>query len=204
MMMRRLSFRSVGLFRKDLPVMEDTDFAERVRLQGRWVLFPAEISTSARRFEREGFKQRQLLSALIMNFRSIGWTGFFNEAKGVYRIHEETGRLLVLPFFRQVKELLRRKTPRDRRSIWFRSGCYIRNHAWQLAFYLDARRAFRKGVPPGEGKLTCLRLFEPVFNFFTDNFLGRYAATLLLKVWFRVVYFRAWLAERKIIKEDQR
>lgn len=200
MMMRRLTFRTIGLFRKDLPVMEDTDFAERLRQRGRWVLFPEEISTSARRFEKEGLKQRDLISALIMNFRTIGWIEFFSSAKGVYRIHKETGRLLVLPFFRQVKELMGRKAPRDRRTLWFRSGCYIRNHAWQLAFYLDAKRAFRSGKPPGEGKLFYVTLFELPFNILTDNPLGRFAATLLLKMWFQLTYYRVWRAERKLVE----
>ncbi|HKJ04291.1 MAG TPA: TIGR04283 family arsenosugar biosynthesis glycosyltransferase [Geopsychrobacteraceae bacterium] len=204
MLMRRLTFRTLGLFRKDLPVMEDTDFAERVRLQGRWILFPVEISTSARRFEREGLKQRQLLSALIMNFRSIGWTGFFTEAKGVYRLHEETGQLLLLPFFRQVKQLLARKAPRDRRVIWFRSGCYIRRHAWQLAFYLDAKRAFRKGERSGEGTLIYVPVFEPIFNLLTDNPVGRHAAMLLLKMWFRWTYLLIWLDERKLVAVERK
>ncbi|PLX88251.1 MAG: glycosyl transferase [Desulfuromonas sp.] len=198
MLMRRLTFRTIGLFRKDLPVMEDTDFAERLRQRGRWILLPEEISTSARRFEREGLKQRQLIGALIMNFRTIGWTGFFSSVRDVYLPHQETGRLLVLPFFRQVRELLARKAPRDRRAIWFRSGCYIRGHAWQLAFYLDAKRAFRLGTPAGEGKLFYVRLFEMPFNLLTDNPLGRLAATILLKLWFRWTYYRVWSRERDI------
>lgn len=197
MLMRRVTFRTIGLFRKDLPVMEDTDFAERLRQRGRWILLPAEISTSARRFEREGIKQRQLISALIMNFRTIGWTGFFTSVTDVYRCQDETGQLLVLPFFRQVKDLLARKSSRDRWSIWFRSGCYVRSHAWQLAFALDAKRAFRGGKPPGEGKLVYVRLFEPIFNLLTDNPLGRLSATVLLKMWFRWTYFLVWRAERK-------
>ncbi|MDT8420371.1 MAG: TIGR04283 family arsenosugar biosynthesis glycosyltransferase [Desulfuromonadales bacterium] len=196
MLMRRLTFRTIGLFRRDLPVMEDTDFAERLRQRGRWILFPAEISTSARRFEREGLKQRQLISALIMNFRTIGWTHFFSSVRDVYLPHHATGRLLVLPFLRQVRDLLARKAPRDRRAIWFRSGCYIRSHAWQLAFYLDAKRAFRRGTPPGEGNLFYVRLFEMPFNLLTDNPLGRLAATLLLKLWFRWTCYRAWRREK--------
>jgi rSAM/selenodomain-associated transferase 2 len=203
MLMRRSTFRGVGLFRTDLPVMEDTDFAERLRRQGRWLLLAPQLSTSARRFEREGLKQRQLISALLMNFRSIGWTGFFSSVKDVYRCQADTGRLAVLPFFRQVKALLDRQAARERRAIWFRSGCYVRGHAWQLAFALDAWRAFRAGKPPGRGNPMCLRLFEPLFNLFTDNPLGRLAATLLLKIWFRWTYFLLWRKERKLPAAQQ-
>lgn len=196
MLMQRMTFRTIGLFRTDLPVMEDTDFAERLRLRGRWILLPGEISTSARRFEREGLKQRQLLGALIMNFRSIGWSGFFSATDGVYRHQAETGRLLVMPFLLKVKELLDRKAPKDRRALWFRSGCYVRGHAWQLAFALDAKRAFRAGMPPGEGRLFYLHLFEMPFNLLTDNPIGRLMATLLLKIWFRWTCSRVRRQER--------
>lgn len=203
MLMQRVTFRTIGLFRTDLPVMEDTDFAERLRQRGRWVLLPFEISTSARRFEMEGLKQRRLVSALIMNFRSIGWTGFFTSVEGVYRHQAETGRLLVLPLLSQVKDLLDRKAPKDRRAIWFRSGCYVRGHAWQLAFALDARRAFRAGKPPGTGNLFYLRLFEMPFDLLTDNPLGRLAATVLLKFWFRWTCFRVRREESRLKTMDQ-
>ncbi len=189
-LMSRETFQRVGHFRENLPVMEDTDFAERLRRIGRWVLLPSEISTSARRFETEGLWQRQLLNAMIMCFRSIGWEAFFDDAISAYR-QQGSGEVLRLrPFFRQIKRSMKRLPFRQRLGIWYHSGSYVRGHAWQLAFALDAKRAFRKGLPAGAGKMSWVKLFEPLYNLLTNNLPGRLAATLLLWLWF----YTAWLA----------
>ncbi len=197
-LLHRETFQRVGHFRENLPVMEDTDFAERLRRIGRWVLLPSEISTSARRFETEGLWQRQLLNALIMCFRSIGWEAFFVDAISVYRQQGAGGSLRLRPFFRQVKRSMMRLPFKQRLAIWFRSGSYVRGHAWQLAFALDAKRAFEKGVPPGQGKARWVNLFEPVYNLLTDNPLGRLAATLLLWLWFYSAWIGLLLTERTV------
>jgi len=183
-LLSRETFQHVGHFRENLPVMEDTDFAERLRRIGKWVLLPSEISTSARRFETEGLWQRQLLNAVIMCFRSIGWEEFFVDAISVYRQQGAGGALRLRPFFRQVKSSMKKLPFKQRLAIWYRSGSYIRKHAWQLAFALDAKRAFKKGIPLGQGKTHWVKLFEPIYNLLTSNLLGRLAATLLLWVWF--------------------
>jgi len=183
-LLRREIFAQIGQFREDLPVMEDTDFAERLRKQGRWLLLPDEISTSARRFEAEGLWQRQLLNAIIMCFRSIGWEDFFGDALAVYRQQGSCSRLPLRPFFRQFVRSIRRQPLAQRLKIWYRSGSYVRGHAWQLAFALDARRSYRQGLAVGQGRLRWLRLFEPLFNVLTDNPVGRLLTTGLLWLWF--------------------
>jgi len=185
----------VGYFCEELPAMEDTDFAERLRSVGQWQLLPAEISTSARRFETEGLWQRQLLGSLIMCFRTIGWNEFFAMAPGVYRQQQQSEKLLVRPFFQLVRKMLNELSFRERWKIWWRSGCYIRMHAWQLFFAVDARRAFRQGLPVGTGHSYWLNFLEPVYNFLTDNFLGRFCATLLLRSWFELTDL--WLSKKE-------
>jgi hypothetical protein len=164
--------------------MEDTDFAERLRNHGNWLLLPAEISTSARRFEREGLWQRQLLNAVIMCLRDIGYAKFFLAAPEVYRLQEPGARLRVRPFFCLARQLFAEHSWRERLQIWWRSGCYVRNHAWQLSFACDARRAFRRGVPVGQGKARLTENFEPVYDLFTDHPPGRLLAAVLLRLWF--------------------
>ena len=196
LLMSRETFQRVGHFRENLPVMEDTDFAERLRRIGRWVLLPSEISTSARRFETEGLWQRQLLNALIMCFRSIGWEAFFVDAISVYRQQGTGGSLRLRPFFRQVKRSMKKLPFKQRLGIWYRSGSYVRGHAWQLAFALDAKRSFKKGLPPGEGKMYWVKLFEPLYNLLTNHLPGRLAATLLLWLWFYATWTGLLLTER--------
>jgi rSAM/selenodomain-associated transferase 2 len=190
-LLRRIFYQQLDGFRVDLPVMEDTDFAERLRAIGQWQLLPAEISTSARRFETEGLWQRQLLGALIMCFRSIGYDQFVLSAPGIYRQQDKTDKLQMRPFFDLIRKLFAEMGPKAAWQIWWLSGCYIRRHAWQLAFALDARRSFRLGIPVGKGRATLTETFEPIYDLLTDNFAGRCVATVILRLWFEVT--RLWL-----------
>jgi len=183
-LLQRDLFFELGGFREDLPVMEDTDFAERLRQAGQWQLLPAELSTSARRFEVEGLWQRQLLGAIIMCFRDIGFVQFFTAAPDVYRQQCKSEKLQLRPFFRLIRQMFAELNWRDRWRIWFRSGAYVRRHAWQLSFALDARRAFRDGLPVGQGQQLFTSWFEPVFDLLTANPVGRFLATLFLYLWF--------------------
>ncbi len=90
MLIRKNFFDQVGPFREDLPVMEDTTLAEQVRNQGEWLLLPGEVFTSARRFVTEGWRARQTLNALMMNFLAIGWLDFFARAPEVYQQQDKT------------------------------------------------------------------------------------------------------------------
>ncbi|MDA3903040.1 MAG: TIGR04283 family arsenosugar biosynthesis glycosyltransferase [Desulfuromusa sp.] len=193
--LHRYLLERVGNFCEDLPAMEDTDFAERLRLAGQWQLLPAEISTSARRFETEGLWQRQLLGSLIMCFRTIGWNQFFEMAPDIYRQQQNSEKLLVHPFFQLIRRLMHELPVKERWAIWWQGGCYIRQHAWQLFFAVDAQRALRKSLPVGTGNCRWLNFFEPIYNFLTDNPLGRLCATVLLRSWFEITAL--WLARKE-------
>ena len=195
-MLRRETLQRVGHFRENLPVMEDTDFAERLRRLGRWELLPSEISTSARRFEEEGLWQRQLLNALIMCVRSVGWEAYFDDALVVYREQHAGERLLLRPFFRQVRQSMKKLSFRERLRLWYRSGSYVQQHGWQLAFALDARRAFRRGIPVGEGKTPFTKVIEPVYRLLTGHPPGRLVLTLLVWCWFHLTRVGLFCIER--------
>ncbi len=191
----RQLFNALGGFREDLPVMEDTDLAERLRQDAQWQLLPAVVSTSARRFEMEGFWQRQLLGALLMCFRSIGWSEFFAQAPGIYRQQNMTLKLQLCPFFSLVLDLLKDLPRRERWRIWLASGGYVRDHAWQIFLFWDVWLAFRQDRPVGGGSLRQLAFWEPIFDFLTANSSGRFAAALLLRGWFAGCYH--WLQQRE-------
>jgi rSAM/selenodomain-associated transferase 2 len=197
LLLSRQLFNQLDGFSESMSVMEDTDFAERLRGIGQWRLLPAELSTSARRFEAEGLWQRQLLGALIMCFRDISWQQFFAEAPQVYRQQTKTERLRVRPFFLLIRRLLKEMDPEAAWRIWWLSGRYVQRHAWQLAFAHDARRAFRRGIPVGQGEAKLTRVFEPIYDLLTDNLLGRLAATLLLRLWFEATDL--WLRNKERI-----
>ncbi len=177
-------FLRLGRFDETLPVMEDTDFAERLRKQGRWLTLPYVLTTSARRFEVEGLWQRQLLGALIMCFRTIGWHDFLCCAPDVYRQQKDTSTLLLTPFFNLVNILLRELPSRRRDEIWRRSGQYVRGHAWQLFFALDSLISYLLGRPSGKVIMPITRICGPIFNGLTANTVGNFLMTYLLKGWF--------------------
>jgi len=190
--------QQVGSFRTDLPVMEDTDFAERLRTIGQWQLLSAEIQTSVRRFESEGLWQRQLLGALMMCFRSIGWSEFFERAPAVYRLQADAGRLRLAPFFNLVADLLAAKPAGQRWQLWYASGSYVRRHGWQLFFAADCCRASRQGRvtadTPAIWQFWCL----PIYEWLTGHPLARSLAALSLRLWFEGM--RIWLRHRETDK----
>jgi rSAM/selenodomain-associated transferase 2 len=177
----------VGAFDQRLPAMEDSDFAERLRELGQWRLLPAEISTSARRFEVEGLWQRQLLGALMMCFRSLRWQDFFAAAPDVYRQQAATDRLRVSPFLQLIRQLLQEKPLGERCRLWYRSGWYVNGQLWQLFLALDARRCYRRGIPLGQGRSVWLDSAEPLLNWVLGNPLGRLATTVALRLCFSLL-----------------
>jgi rSAM/selenodomain-associated transferase 2 len=190
----RTFFGSLGGFDETLELLEDNRFAEAVRREGAWLLLPAEIVTSARRFEAEGLYERQLLNALIMNFAAIGWDDFFRAASGIYRQQDLTGRLRLIPYFRAVRDLLRLCPVRRRFKLWYRTGCYVRPNAWQLVFAFDAHRNFRRGLPAGEGRTPLLDWFDRWYGPLTDHPPGRLATAGLVWLWFHLTL--QWLRIR--------
>jgi len=133
-------FHDLGGFREDLPVLEDTLLAEQIRRQGKWLLLPAEIVTSPRRFQAEGFRQRQTLNALLMDFAMIGWFEPICQAPEIYRIQDKARSLQLVPYFRLVDHLLYQLPWRSRLRLWYRTGEFVRSNAWQLALWLALRR----------------------------------------------------------------
>lgn len=184
-LLRRPFFNEVGPFDPSLPMLAETRFAEAVRARGRWLLLPAEIHTSARRFEAEGLGKRQTMNAIITNFAAMGWEDFFRELPRLYNLQETTGRLDLVAFFRQTDRLMATLSRRDLRRLWYATGRYVRNNAWQLALARDTRRSFRRGIPAGEGEMSMLACYDRWLDRLTDHPPGRALAALLTWLWLR-------------------
>ena len=159
-LLRRSFFETVGPFDASIPMLAETRLAEAVRTCGTWLLLPAEIHTSARRFESEGLLERQTLNAIITNFADMGWEAFFRELPQIYGSRENIRRLDLPAFLRRTGELMAALPPHDRRRLWRETGRYVRDNAWQIALLLDTRRNFRRGIPAGAGKLSLLRFYD--------------------------------------------
>ena len=184
-LLRRRFFQQLGGFREDLPVLEDTLLAEAIRRCGGWRRLPATIITSARRFQSEGYRQRQTLNALLVNFAMIGWDEPLRQTPAVYRVQNRAQPLSLAPFLRLVDDLLGRLPLAAHAQIWYRTGALVRANAWQLPLQRQARRAWRAGIPPQEVPLASLLRWRRRFDRITDHPPGRLTAALLTWLWFR-------------------
>jgi rSAM/selenodomain-associated transferase 2 len=186
MLISNTCFAQVGPFREDLAVMEDTTLAEQIRTQGEWLLLPGEIITSARRFEVEGWRARQTLNALMMNFLAIGWLDFFVKAPEVYRQQDKTKPLLLSPFYRLIMELLSKMSVRERWSLWLATGAYVRGQAWQIALAMDCRKAYQRNLDYPQEPGFWLRWFDRWFDPLTNHRVGCFITALLVRLWFAI------------------
>ena len=184
-LLRRAFYKTVGPFDASLPMLAETRLAEAVRVSGTWLLLPAEIHTSARRFEAEGLRERQTLNAIITNFAAAGWETFFRELPRLYGSQDAAGRLDLRPFLRQTARLMATLSRSDRMRLWYATGRYVRDNAWQLALARDTRRNFRRGISVGEGELPSLARYDRCLDRLTDHPPGRVAAALLTWLWLR-------------------
>ena len=182
-LMGRKTFADAGPFGESFPLLAETRLADTIRRRGKLLLLPAEIETSARRFETEGLAARQALNAIIMNFAAQGWEPFFRDLPPLYHQQDKTKRLQLRPVLARLGELIGDLPREERRLLWQKTGRYIRDNAWQLAFALDVRRNFHRNNTPGTGTIPCLDLYDRHLNRITDNAAGRWLAALLARMW---------------------
>ena len=173
-------FNEIGPFDTALPLMEDTFLAERIREAGSWLLLPARIKTSPRRFLGEGLLPRQTLNAILMNLASIGQLGLIQSLKESYRSQDATKRLMLEPFLVALKKGIAELPSAERRRLWYQTGAYLRSNAWQIAYFLDVL----VGKEAKGGLFLALhdRFMERLIN----NRLGNCTAAALVWVWFRL------------------
>jgi rSAM/selenodomain-associated transferase 2 len=195
LLLSRRFFLHLGGFDERLPFLEDQRIAEQIRTQGRWITLPGHLTTSARRFESEGFHRRYLLMGIMMGLYNIGELGFFNRAPEVYRVQQETGRLLLSPFFGLLWSMVRR----DWRflgtiRIFYRLGRYIRQNSWQLFFFIDV------WLRPllGPGRYPLVTVHDQVIAPFTDLKMLNGLVGLLCFGWYMGILAPVfWLTEYK-------
>lgn len=175
-------FRELGGFREDLPVLEDTLLAEQIRSRGEWHLLPGEVVTSPRRFLVEGFRQRQTLNALLMNFALTGWFEPLQRAPEVYLAHDRSRPLQLAPFYRLLDRLLNQLPLKSRLRLWYRTGEFVRSNAWQLQLWRMMRRGRLDAEP---SPAVAVNNFRRRFDLLTAHPPGRLLAALLTWTWFR-------------------
>lgn len=183
-MLSRAYFEELGQFDESLGYMEDARLARTVFRTGRWITLPGLLNTSARRFEAEGLKERQTLNALLLNFDVIGFVEFFDAARNAYRSQEKSGRLRLRPFLLEIHRLVRRRGAREAVRLWYKTGCYVAQNAWQLAFALDCRRNYQQQYPPGTGPTPRLDRYDKWLGPLLTTPAGGLLTALATLAWF--------------------
>lgn len=156
----RRYFDELGGFDESAALLEDAALAALVFATGAWIRLPGTVLTSARRFEAEGLLERQTVNALLRAFDALALPSFFRHAAELYRVHSAAQRLVLPLFFQAAHGSLWDDGVREGLRRWLRAGRYVRSQAWQLAFWLDCRRNFRRSLPPGHGPLPWLQAWE--------------------------------------------
>jgi rSAM/selenodomain-associated transferase 2/rSAM/selenodomain-associated transferase 1 len=200
LLLSRHFFCQLGGFDETLPFLEDQRISENIRSQGKWITLPGYIETSARRFETEGFHRRYILMSMMMGLHSVGIDDFFRRAPEVYRVQQETGRLLLTPFFQLIRRMMRENWDFwGSIKVFYLLGRYIRQNSWQMFFFADV--CFRSIL--GTGRYPFLtfhdRFVAPCTNFRLFNAL----TGLLCFIWYLCVlapFFSIFDRGRKCVR----
>ncbi|HEY3308035.1 MAG TPA: TIGR04283 family arsenosugar biosynthesis glycosyltransferase [Desulfuromonadaceae bacterium] len=187
-------FHQLGGFNTSLPYLEDIRLATLVQQRATWQLLPVEISTSARRFEMEGLCQRQILNAVIVNNLVVGWTEFFDE-HGIYCSHASTGKLLLHPLLEGIRIRLAERPASWRLKFWLGTGKHVSSNIWQLLFWLDVRRDFRRGKDAGVVAPLWLAFYQRYFESLTRNPVMSVITAIAVWIWFRVLLVKSRISE---------
>jgi rSAM/selenodomain-associated transferase 2 len=189
-LLQRTLFNSLGGFDPSFPFLEDVRLAAAVEERAQWLLLPAEISTSARRFETEGLYERQVANAIITNAVAVGWTEFFSALPGLYHCTSSSGRLQLFPLLDGIRKLLADKPASWRHPFWRATGCYVAGNIWQLFFWLDVRSSFISSGSPDDVSTHKLQWFQRHLERFTRGALAETITAAAVWIWFRCLLIR--------------
>jgi hypothetical protein len=190
-MLSQKLFAECGPFAVACPLLSETRFADQLREKGQWLLIPADILTSARRFEKEGLRKRQVLNGIIMALGATGMDYLLNRLPDIYREHGQVERLEIHPLLVRLNQEISALSSDERRRFWMRIGNYVSCNAWQILFFLDIRREFRADGGVGN-KLSCgyLDRFDRVCRILACNKLGACCASVISRILFKLLLLR--------------
>jgi len=177
-------FRECGGFDENSPVLAETRFADTLLKNGQWLLLPAELTTSPRRFEAEGLKERQTLNAVIMALGEAGRDDLVDFSVA-YASHDKTSMLQLKPVLKRIEQEIKALGETERREFWLKTGGYICGNAWQLMFRADLLILGRNTDTATDEEYRLLGLYDRYINRLTNNSIAirltAYASRLWLK-----------------------
>lgn len=177
-------FNKLGQFDETLPYMEDARLAAKICKDNNWITLPGEIETSARRFEVEGFTNRQILNSFLCNFNAMNETQYFDLTREIYQQQDKTSKLRLRPFLKLTHRFMYSNGLKSALQRWYQTGSYIANNAWQLAFAIDCKRNKKLGMEPNASEVRALEFYENNLARAADWPVIRALIAMLTFVWF--------------------
>lgn len=177
-------FELLGGFDESLPYMEDARIARKVFEIGRWITLPGKVETSARRFETEGFINRQIVNAFLCNFNHMDVNEFFSAAIDAYQAQDKATKLQLRPFLKLANQQLFGDGIGIALKRWYQTGEYVASNAWQLAFALDCRRAKKQGLEPGRIDARSLNFYDQHIQRVAGWRVVKLFTAILTAIWF--------------------
>ena len=183
-LLKRSFFKELGGFDESQHFLEDMKLAEKIRVRGTWITLPGFLYTSSRRFEVEGFHRRYILMSMIMALYSTGRMEFFKRAITIYASQNETGHLLLKPFFgAAIKMFVHDLGFSESIRTWLSIGRYIRQNSWQMFYFFD----ILLGTADKNKNYPFLKFHDTYFWPVTNNGVCDALNTLISFFWFMLV-----------------
>lgn len=181
-LLSRELFAENGPFSESCQILGETRLADRLREKGKWSLLEPRIFSSARRYDSEGFSQRQILNAVIMACGAVGEDALIEKLPEIYQEQQHAAPLDVTRFLVAINDRIAGFTESEARLFWGKIGGYVRDNAWQAACYLDFQRESRKREDDGR-ETFFLDLFDRFGSRLLANDCAAYLAGLLTRAW---------------------
>lgn len=182
-------FKEYGEFDRRSQILAETRFADRLIENGQWLLLPYEITTSTRRFEKEGMKERQTLNAVIMALGAAGQDDII-DLPGLYMPQNRSTKLQLQPLFRKIEQKISFLEEKSRANFWEKIGGYICENAWQIPFGVDVMLASRAANPANKGGYRLLEMHDRYLKRLIDNRISARLAAYAGNLWLK---YMAWL-----------
>lgn len=189
-LIERHHFELLGGFDTTLPYLEDVRMARRIAANGQWLLLPADIVTSNRRFAQEGYIERQVANVIIVNAMETGWSELLTAMPALYRASTSSGRLQLHPLLCSIHDMICAHDRSWQETFWRNTGRHVAGNAWQLFFWLDVHRTFRESGGIDQVKPRWLkhylRRLKPLFHTAAAGRIARH----LTKLWLRWMMYK--------------
>jgi len=130
MMLTPELWRAAGRFREDVPSLEDVLFADAVNQRASWVLLPQCITTSSRRYQRDGVVGRVVMNALLI---IVAGAGLFDASSRVAQLEYVVvtrGKHSVCRLLADIELSVRSLSMKQYCAFWYSCAKVIFGYSW--------------------------------------------------------------------------